>query len=137
MVKRIAIASVVTVLLSVLVAMLGELVIERAELQGFRLAITALTAFIAFFAGAKIGGSDFFWPGVTLFFAMQLFASVVISNALFEIARVAGVASQETWLSIISANWLAIFVGLVACVLALKVGVRASGGPGSEVLNVS
>lgn len=124
MVKRFAIASIAVVLVAVAVILFDSLV---AELTGFALPgemSAALAFFVAFFVGARIGGSQYFWLGILLFVAIQIWSSYVVYSAIRGIESVASGESTVTWVSVLTNSWSSQVLNLVATMAGLIIGGR-------------
>lgn len=84
----------------------------------------ALAFFAAFFVGGRIGGRGYFWIGIALFLAIQIFSLGMILYATQNIQLAAGVTPDATLASIAIENRLSSVMSLLACVAGLKLGAR-------------
>ena len=124
MVKRFAVASIVVVLVIVAVLLLDGLV---AELTGFSLPgelSAALAFFLASLAGGRIGGSQYFWLGILLFLALQIWSSYVVFSAVRDIELAANSESAITWASVLAGSWSTQVLILIVAIVGLIIGGR-------------
>lgn len=133
MIERIAKASVACIGAYLVLALLGDLLSQIIGHGKLHLFLPAVTAFVAFFFGARIGGKAFIVPALVIFIALQVIGAIAIANILQDIASVAGQTSAQTWVDILVANWAAVLTGFSACVVALLVGRRTSAPPDGGV----
>ena len=131
-VKRFAVASVVVVLVLVAVLLLDGLV---AELSGYSLPgelAAVLASFLAAYAGGRIGGRQYFWLGIPIFLALQIWSFFAVFNAVRDIELSANGESTLTWAGVLADSWPTQVLTLLVAIAGLVIGGHGSSTKGHQ-----